>query len=505
MSAIALTTALCLPIQDVEALLQGRTVAAISNTFRNPSRFFLCPIETDLTTARLENRYHASFLKSLKPAPKTSRKASQKTNASDAITIHAWARCKTCRIFSEHDNLAALSSLTAWTAEYLHELVQERHKIYVTFLQVHRFDQAIELAIDPAEANRIGTYVKVPGSWSDQSAHSLLSDATFAQRQKQLIQLTPSPHFELHDLQAELVTLRENNLGAMALDRDLRYLLNWSRAEETQMYDSDLVWIQQISQAGNIGNTDDFEKLVHKSFFKLGFSNFVHDLGLKRDDGVDVYCETPYAVIGKCKADKQGNVSNLVLEPLAIAGIALFQQQQIAPPLKIIFAAGPFTEHAQKSAIKNKMNVIRPDTLQRLTELKARFPGAIDLLRLKQCLQQAPYGEAADEKINQFIDETFHQLKVRSAVIQAVKICLERTDQESIGRDPICAAYASLASFGLSTLSVKEMHDILIELSSPVAGYLGRIQAGSDGSGTGRELFYFLKELCVDGSALTVA
>ncbi len=489
MSAIALTTALCLPALDIEALLQGRTIAAISSTFRNPSRFLLCPVDTSLTAARLENRYHTSFLKSLKPAQKA---------CPSTMTIRAWARCKTCRIFSEHDNLAALSSLTAWSAEYLYELVQERHKIYVTFLQVYRFDQAIELVVEPPDSSQAGTYIDVPGTWSDQDARSLLSDSTFATRQKQLIQLTPPLHPELHNLQTALVATRENSLGAMALDRDLRYLLGWSRAEETQMCDSDLSWIEQIAQAGNTGNTDEFENLVHKSLLKLGFSNLVHDLGMQRDDGVDVYCQTPYEVIGKCKADRQSNVSNLVIKPLVMAGSARFQQQQAKPPLKIVFAAGPLTEQAQKSAKGNQMNIIRPDTLQRLTELKARFPGSIDLLSLKRCLQHPPYGEAADEKISQFVEETFRQLKIRAAVIQSVKICLERSGQESVGRDSICAAYASLASFGLSSLSVGEIHDILIELSSPVAGYLGRIQAESD-----RELFYFLRELRVEGSGLT--
>jgi len=490
MSAIALTTALCLPALDIEALLQGRTIAAISSTFRNPSRFLLCPVDTSLTAARLESRYHTSFLKSLKPA--------RKEYASRALTVRAWARCKTCRIFSESDNLAALSSLTAWSAEYFYELVQERHKVYVIFLQVHRFDQAIELIIEPPESSKAGTYIDVPGAWSDQNTRSLLSDSTFASRQKQLIQLTPPLHPELHNLQTALVATRENSLGAMALDRDLRYLLGWSRAEETQMCDSDLSWIEKIAQAGNKGNTDEFENLVHKSLLKLGFSNLVHDLGIQRDEGVDVYCQTPYEVIGKCKADGQSNVSNLVIKPLVIAGSTRLQPQQTEPPLKVVFAAGPLTEQAQKSANGNKMNVIRPDTLQRLTELKARFPGSIDLLSLKRCLQHPPYGEAADEKIAQFVEETFRQLKIRAAVIQAVKICLERTGQESVRRDPICATYASIASFGLSALSVGEIHDILIELSSPVAGYLGRIQAES-----GRELFYFLRELRAEDSNLT--
>lgn len=145
------------------------------------------------------------------------------------------------------------------------------------------------------------------------------------------------------------------------------------------------------------------------------------------------------------------------------------------------------------------MNVMHPETLQRLTEMKARYPGSIDLLKLKACLQQEPYGEGADEKIGRFIEETFVQLKIRSAVIEAVKLCLENAGQESIGADAVCAAYAALASFGLPNLSMGEVHDVLIELSSPVAGYLGRTQANN-----GRELFYFLRELYVEDNNLSM-
>ncbi len=492
MSAIALTTALCLPTLDLEALLQGRTIAAISNSFRNPSQFLLCPVDTSLETSRLENRYHPDFLKSIN--------LNQSLYNIDSVTIQAWARCKTCRIFGEKDNLAALSSLTAWSVEYLHELVQERHKIFVLFLQIHRFAQPIDLAMSRLSEDNIGSYIDVPGSWSDQGALALLPDEDFAKRQKQLIKLSPPIHPELHSLQTALVALRQNSLGAMALDRDLRYLLGWSRAEETQLYDSDLSWIQRIAQSGDTDTAAEFKRLVFKSWIKLGFSNADGALSIEdskaEDSDLDVCCDVPFALIGKCQADRRGVVAKSVIEQIMKSGELSFRPDAFEQSIKVIFTAGPLTELAQHSARENKVNVMHPETLQRLTEMKARYPGSIDLLKLKACLQRAPYGEAADEKIGQFIEETFIQLKIRSAVIEAVKLSLENADQESVGIDSVCAAYAALASFGLPSLSMGDVQDVLIELSSPVAGYLGKTHAAD-----GRELFYFLRELYVEDNS----
>lgn len=139
------------------------------------------------------------------------------------------------------------------------------------------------------------------------------------------------------------------------------------------------------------------------------------------------------------------------------------------------------------------MNIMRPETLQRLTELKAQHPGAIDLLKLKACLQSAPFGEDSDAKVNQFINGTLEQLRLRSALIQSVKTYLESTDQEAIGLDTVCSAYAMSSESNLPSLSMGEIHDLLMELSSPLAGYLGRKKADNS-----RDVFYFLRELCIE-------
>ncbi|MFK8182774.1 MAG: DUF1802 family protein [Phormidesmis sp.] len=528
MSISALSTALCLPVLDIEALLQGRTIAAISDTFRNPSKFLLCPIDLPAKPGQLETRYQEQFLGSFK-ATYTS------VEDPDAVMIHAWAKCKTCRIFSEKDNLAALSTLTAWTPEYLYELVQEKHKIFVLFLQIHRLAAPLKLMMPRLEADKINTYVRVPGSWSDQGATPLLDDDTFAKRQKQLVKLSPPIHPELQALQRELVFEREYSLGAMALDRDVRYFLGWSRPEETQLYDSDLSWIQHVAAAGCGSDEIEFKEMVRRSLVKLGFSEHqcseeslsqpaaepwsatINAEGSNAEgsnaegsgvdssnaegsgvDGSKVYCTLPYPLVAECQSNQHSNVTNTVAVQLTRIGNKQFSEAQFEAAVKVIFAMGPLTEQAQQTAIGNRINVIRPDTLQKLTEIKARYPGAVDLLKLKTYLQSVPYGEAADTKVTQFVEETLFQLQIRAAVIQAVKTCSERTGQEKVGTDTVCGTYATLSQVGLPRLSVGEVQDILIELSSPVAGYLGRSRTDN-----GRTLFYFLRELSVEDKNLT--
>jgi hypothetical protein len=151
-------------------------------------------------------------------------------------------------------------------------------------------------------------------------------------------------------------------------------------------------------------------------------------------------------------------------------------------------AAGELTEDAELTASGNEMNVIRPETLQRLVELKAKHPGAIDLLDLKPCLEQEPFGEAADAKVNRYIDNLWQNIKLRSHIIQLIK----RANRE-IGIEYLSGAYDA-SNPPKTIFNIQEMHEILIELSSPLTGYVGRIK----GSDWRSDRFYFLRDLQVD-------
>ncbi|MEG3929098.1 hypothetical protein [Microcoleus sp. T3_D1] len=138
------------------------------------------------------------------------------------------------------------------------------------------------------------------------------------------------------------------------------------------------------------------------------------------------------------------------------------------------------------------MNVIRPETLQRLVELKAKQPGSIDLLQLKPCLEQQPFGEEADAKVNRYIDDVREKLKVRSQIIQAVKQLCSDSDFPTVVE--IKVQYNARFAATDSKLTNESVKDLTIELSSPLTGYLGRIKGDNSQS----DRFYFLRDLSLD-------
>ena len=136
------------------------------------------------------------------------------------------------------------------------------------------------------------------------------------------------------------------------------------------------------------------------------------------------------------------------------------------------------------------MNAIRPETLQRLVELQAQHKNSIDLLELKLCLQQAPFG-LADDKLDSYIDKVNQDIKLRSHIVQLVKTYLKNTGNERVSVHALHGAYAM--SNPPVPLTPEALQEILVELASPLTGYLGRVK-GSDGS----DRFYFLRNLSID-------
>jgi hypothetical protein len=72
-----------------------------------------------------------------------------------------------------------------------------------------------------------------------------------------------------------------------------------------------------------------------------------------------------------------------------------------------------------------------------------------------------------------------------------VKNFLENTGLDQAGVDALYGAY--FGSNPPQPLQLREMHEILVELSSPLTGYLGR----NKGSDWQRDRFYFLRDLTV--------
>ncbi len=521
-----ISTALCLPALDIEALFQGRMIVAMSASFHNPAKILLCAVQPDPDSAAPEERYSDDFLNAVSSNRAQMRSPTTTGLPTTALpttllSTYAWAEAGACRVYNVPSDLAAIAKLTAWSESYLKTLVQTRYRIFLLPLRVYRFTRPIELASPPVTADKAGYYVDLSIPVSTEDAGPVLDSESFEKRQQQLFDLVPPLHSELEAFQTALVSMRESSLGAMSLDRDLRYFLGWSCAQETYLYDSDLVWIQQIAQTGLHKSSYDFKVLACQSLSKLGFSNFAHnpeESTVSADDLTDgltihstdnaiadrsqstvFFCDQPYALIGKCKAGARGRVASALTVRLIHFGQAYLSPLQYERSVKLIVAAGAPNNLATQAAQENQMNVIHPNTLQRLTELQAQHPGSIDLLKLKPCLQAAPFGEAADAKINQFIDDILQQLARRAALIRVVKRCLINVNEESVAvADIYAVCEASESNEALEHVTQAEIYEILIELSSPLVGCLGRLKDNE-----GRDRFYFLRELHIDLGSLS--
>jgi len=481
-------TALQLPLPDVEALIEGRIIAAMPRIFIEPGRSFaLYPGNIGIKLLSHEQYYRPSFL------PIAKILFSQLS--SETVLIKAWAKCELCQILNDPESLEVLSQLTVWTTEALQQTLLEKPYIFLAYLRVYLLPQPLEMPVHPS-----GNFVSLPKSLTVTDSMPVLSESIFAKRRQQLEKLEPPEHPELEELQSALVNLSTTNPKAKQLDAELKTFLGWSEKSPTTPPDPDLGWIQTISQIGNSSDGYGFEKLVRKGFIKLGFgnSNSNPKASLNPEStggagGLDFYCETPYQVAGECKASKYESVPNSVTAQLVHLGLTHLGQDLFNRSVKFILVAGPLTNPANQAAIESKMNVIRPETLQRLVELKAKHPGSINLLDLKPCLQKEPFGENADVKVNLYIDRVWENLKVRSHLVQLVKNYLEKTQSQNVRFSELYGVYA-YSNPPQPLLSREHLHEVTVELSSPLTGYLGR-EKGNDAEG---DRFYFLRDLLLD-------
>jgi hypothetical protein len=478
--SVVLDTALCLPASEVKALIQGRMIATMPRTFINPGRqFALYPTDVSINLQSYEQYYRPSFLSIAQTA--LAQQGCQK------VVVKAWARCEGC-ILHPPESLDRLSLLTVWTKEALQQTLGQRPHLVLAYLRVYLLPQSLEILLQSQNPQ----FRPLNSSLIVSEAKPVLNDRTFAQRKHQLEKLEPPLHPKLEELQSAIASLTISQPAAKQLDDDIKVFLGWSSDKPTNSLDLDLPWIHKIAEVGNSSDGHRFEKLVRRGLLKLGFTGS----GLNPDatggaGGMDFYTEQPYSIVGECKATKTEKVTDGTPAQLLKIGMNHLGKFQYDNSIKLIVAAGELNFYALRTATENQMNVISPETLQKLVELQAHYKNSINLLELKEYLQQVPFG-LAEDKINTYIDKVRQSIKLRSHIIQLVKNYLENSGAESAGVDALHGAY--FGSHPPQPLKTVEMHEILIELSSPLTGYLGRIK----GSDWNSDRFYFLRDLPIN-------
>lgn len=132
------------------------------------------------------------------------------------------------------------------------------------------------------------------------------------------------------------------------------------------------------------------------------------------------------------------------------------------------------------------MDDIQPGTLEKLAKLQSQYPGAVDIFKLKDC--QNP-GEA-DHAVEKYIELVYSKLKLRSYLVQLVKDILKKSNTESVKFSELQIFYAS-ADAPPPFLNREELHGVLMELCSPLTGYLGC----HEGEDIDSDRFYYLRDL----------
>lgn len=477
---VLLQTAFCLPTPDIEALIEGRMIAAIPRIFLNPGRqFALYPSDTSSNALPIEQYYRSNFIP-------TAQKSLAELS-SETVLIKAWAKCERCQVLDDSESLDFLSQLTVWTKAGLEQTRVKRGHIFLAYLRVYRLPQPIEIPVQSSPR-----FIPLTQPLRVTQNTPILSQTFFEQRCRQMEERQPPQHPELEELQSAIASLSNHNLAAKELDQDIKQFLGWS-SQSTGQFDSDFIWIKTIADVGNSSDGHTFEKLVRKSLLKLGFTNSSTNPQISLDPeatggagGLDFYCEMPYPVVGECKSTKTEKVPDGTPAQLIKLGYKHLQNH-FDDCLKLIVAAGELTQPALQTAQGNKISVIRPETLQHLVELQAQYPGSIDLLKLKTCWQNT-YG-LADDKIEEYLVDVRQDIAVRSHIVQSIQSFQENTGLDEVAVDAIYGVY--MGSKPPKPLMPNELRDILIELSSPLTGYLGRSQAENSQN----DRFYFLRNL----------
>ncbi|MEH2420305.1 MAG: DUF1802 family protein [Nostoc sp.] len=478
--SVLIDQAICLPVQEVEALIQGRTIATIPRMFIDPGRqFALYPTNGSTIPSPLERYYNANL-------QQFAQNNVTKVN-SEIILIKVWAKCEFCQILDDTQPLDVLSKSTVWSIEALKEILLQHHYIFLAYLRVYELDEPIEVSITATSQ-----FIPLSQPTIVIKPKPILNDRTFAQRKRQLEKLEPPLYPELEELQSAIAPLTISQPAAKLLDDDIKVFLGWSSNQPTNPLDLDLPWIQKIAEVGNSSDGHTFEKLVRRGLLKLGFTGS----GLNPDatggaGGMDFYAEQPYPIVGECKATKTEKVTDGTPAQLLKIGMNHLGKVQYENSIKLVVAAGELNFYALRTATENQMNVISPETLQKLVKLQVHYKNSINLLELKEFLQQAPFG-LAEDKLNTYIDKVEQSIKLRSHIIQLVKNYLQNSGIESAGVEALHGAY--FGSHPPQPIKTAEMHEILIEVSSPLTGYLGRIKS-SDWKG---DRFYFLRDLPIN-------
>jgi hypothetical protein len=451
---ISIANGLRISATNLDALRSGAIVGAFSKTFLAINRSFA--LYPDL---QVEN--------------------------SDLVTVDLWAECKSCESIDNTFDLLKLSQLTALPIEELESIFQQRASIFLVVLRVYKLSNPIQV-----QQQSTGNFVPLPESITIFEKIPILDDEQFQQIQDQ------SKDLELSIISSQFPDIALDDEDFLRINSNILSAETQEVIDEENQINDSLSWIKTISKLGdrsikedkgksNYQAGTDFENIVKDSLEFLGFTiDEAHKGGA---GGLDLFCSKPYPLTGECKAGKSipnGAVKQLV----ALGGAHLGVDKFIKSSVKLVIGAGNPTDPMLHDAQEWKVSIIKAMTLQKLVELKAKYDGAVNLFELKQYMQAGQI----DDKIHEYIQKVESDIKLRSHVVKTVKNFLLNNSFKEVETNVIFGLYAG--SNPPKSLSTEELKEILIELSSPLAGYLGRVEE----NGKKCDRFYYLRDLSIE-------
>ena len=464
---VLLNTALCLPALEVDGLGKGLSVIAAPKRFIVPGkRFALLPIQAlpgDLTEEKI---YHKSAVETFRATALSDK---------ESPSVQFWGKCDFCQHLTSQEKVKVLSQLTVWKVDALAEHLRTQDNLFLAFIRLYHLSAPVRLDTLSAyqSADKINNLIPLTQYLDVDETKPVLEEDKFLALKQKLIDLKvepdPIPPVEPDPVEPELDIVNDSE------------------------------WFSKIAEVGNSSDGFAFEKLVRKSFIELGFYNSTKDPKASLDPiatggagGLDFYADKPYPIVGECKATKTQRVPSGTPAQLIRLGHSILQEHY-DKCIKMIVVAGDLTPAAIQTAENNSISVIRPETLQKLVELKIAYPGSIDLFELKDVLTVGPFGEQTDLRINKFIAGVWQCLTERSLLVEAVRQFCIKAGNKSVTAESLMGYYGGAFSQDSPLLPIEEFRDLLVELSSPLTAYIGR-----EKSVDGTERFYFLRELKIE-------
>ncbi|MFO0097450.1 MAG: DUF1802 family protein [Aphanizomenon sp.] len=485
-----------LPAFDVEMLALGKLIVVPFKQFQAEGKAsWLYPSQQLPNNLSLEEYYQPEYL--------AKARNSWAKYSTYPIHLKFWARCEyQWRINPDQkDLLPKVAQSTIWNLSALENIFEQQKVLKLLILRVYHLSKPCIVNTPTDTGSFYWTKSEDIISNANENDIAVVSDSSFSQRKSLILSGNISPYQNIEALQFQCENISETNRDIENLNHDIKQFLGWYSVPPIPKLDQSLAWIKTIAALGdrsieledkksNYQAGTDFENISRQSLEFLGFK--VENAYKGGAGGLDLYCSQPYPLVCECKAGK--SIPDRAVEELDRIGKRHLQENYLQS-VRLIIGPGEPTKNLKESAQISKVSIIKAMTLQKLVELKAKYPGAINLLELKQYLEPGQI----DDKINEYIAKIEKEIKLRSHIIQLVKRHLEKTGatgakDAQVGDLCIAYLYDHPHDHPLQKLEDRELYDILIELSSPLTGYLGRIKEDF----WKKDRFYYLRDLPIN-------